>query len=56
MDSGIEHGAKRFDCRRLDAAEAFRQSVGSEKHHRARFGFTEWFTNAAAVRADQIHL
>ncbi len=56
MDFCVEHRAKSFYRRRLDAAEAFRQSVGPEKHHRARFGFTERFADAATVRADQIHL
>ena len=56
MNFGVEHGAEGFDGFGADAAEAFGERVGAEKHHRAGFGFAERRADAAGVRANEIDL
>ena len=47
MHFGVQHCAECLDDERPDAAQSFGESVGAQKHHRARFGFAERRADAA---------
>jgi hypothetical protein len=56
MHALVQHGAKSFRENRAHAGKAFRDGVGAQHEHSARFVLAQRRTDSAGVAANQIHL
>ena len=55
-NAAVEHFADGVDDDGAHAGVAFRERVGAEQHHGARFGDCQRFADADGVRAHQVDL
>ena len=56
VHTAVQHLAKQLDNIPTDSAEAERQHVGPEQHHRAHLGFRKWLANSAGVTTNKVQL
>src|SRR5262249_27596575 len=56
VNSGVEHVAKRLYHCGTHTAEAFCECIRAEQDHAARFAAAERLSDAAGMRANEIHL